>query len=215
MKRVIVEGGSSAAGWWDEPTLGGWAGRLRADTMRHNADHIMDPITVPNFAEPGRTVDGALQTLSVVPRIFRAGPTAMVAAFGMNESKIMRSFEQPLIPLRLFATKTNTLAHTAAQLSIPLVLVGPTPFDETKTQPTCVGAYLEDDLTEEYGYVMQEAAHRYGAQFVDSQALFAPHEDFSLLHEDGYHPNELGHTILHGAIKDALISLGALPESIR
>jgi lysophospholipase L1-like esterase len=59
------------------------------------------------------------------------------------------------------------------------------------------------------------AADVHEVAYVDTIKLFSGHDHKNkLLAEDGYHPNALGHAVLHGAIKQELAGIGIMPGEV-
>ncbi len=214
MRTIFIEGASTAFGMHDYER-GGWAARLHLDLMAANAANILDPTIVVNRAVPGMTLPAIAR--NVVPemvRFRRIGPVTTILSVGMNEAKILPGETKPLISLLQFQLELGKYATHARGLDIPTVYVGPQPIDIQRTVPTSSGSILEDDLLEEYASVMRETAQETDMPFVDTRALLSGHDLSEVLDRDGYHPNSLGHAILHDAVKAALTQLHVLPPVI-
>jgi lysophospholipase L1-like esterase len=214
MKTLLVEGASTAFGMHDYER-GGWAARLHLGMMAPNAANMIDPTIVVNRAIPGNSLPAILRTAEEdTARFLRIGPVTTILSVGMNEAKIHLGLTRPVISLERFRHDLDAYASIGRQLGVSTVYVGPQPVNEPLIRSNGTGSMIEDDLVEEYGLAMAGIAHNSAMPFVDPRALFAGYELSDVLNRDGYHPNALGHAILHGAIQDALKQIHALPEGV-
>jgi lysophospholipase L1-like esterase len=212
MKTIHVDGGSSAVGYFDFEQ-GGWAARLRLDAMRDTSHDITSPTHLDNRALPGRTLLAIKRTVEAdTAAARRGGRVVLVVQAGLNEAKIFPGEQRPIVSLELFSKNVELLGGIAARSEMGLVLVGPQPIDDERTNPSPSGCILEDDLVAEYGEVLRAGAQELGVPYVDTRAVVEQSGLYAdrLLAADGYHFNEQGHALLHGVVQDVLVSMDML-----
>lgn len=205
MNIVYIEGDSTTFGMLDLE-MGGWPNRLHVATLRE-ATKLEDATMVMNRAMPGRTLPGILREAEENMAYYRRfGTVTTVLQTGMNEVKIFRGSNTPIVPARRFGEQITRFCTIAHEQECAPVLVGPPPIDTSRNNPTFSGAVIKDELLVEYGDIMRTVADNKGIPYVDAREAFASsgrplHE---LLAADGYHPNALGHAALANAVHNAL-----------
>lgn len=210
MKRILVDGGSSAYGYRDYEQKG-WVNRLGLSTMRMSERYPTNPIVVKNDAEPGRTLPAIAKTHTANAEVYRqAGDVTSVIQVGLNESKIMSGWTRPIISPERFATQILEFCEVQRESGIRTVLVGPQPVDDSRTNRTPEGTLIVDELTASYGDAMREAAEATQTTYVDTRQVFGGMALDQVLAADGYHPNAQGHALIHQAVEATLQDMGAL-----
>jgi lysophospholipase L1-like esterase len=203
LRKIVVEGGSTAYGMHDAEG-GGWASRLLRDTLRSTDSHTATPEVVVNRALPGRTLSAVARDMDItLDRDRRSASTTSIVSAGLNEAKVFPRYGRPMFSLEDFAGHMEHITMLANIGRVGLLWVGPQPL-AAETVHGITGATLEDDLVEEYGELMRDHANQTGTPYVDTRKLFLEHGVQELMDEDGYHPNPLGHVVLHQAVRSAL-----------
>lgn len=212
MRTILIEGGSTACGWFDNER-GGWAARLNADCVPFNQEHRINPLYIANSAMPALMLRGALRAYESRVQYYNgiikpddSWRLISIISFGVNEAKVAPGEVLPLRSPEGFGDDLLKLQGINTRLDVRSIYVGPQPVQENKTWPTVTGYCLEDGLLEEYGEIMHVAATEAGASYINTRELFEAEGLDNVLDGDGYHPNARGHEILHDAIKEQLVA---------
>lgn len=215
MKAILIEGGSSAAGYHDAER-GGWAFRLNVDVLRHNQENMLNPAFIRNLAFPGRTLSGILRNegagyIEELAQLKSLGTITTILAVGLNESKIAPGQKAPVMPLKRFEADLELFNRINRNNSVSTIFLGIGPVVDEKTNPTATHYLLKDEVTREYDEVIKEAAaYSEDTRYIDTYRLFMDTGLGQVMHEDGFHPNALGHKVLHQAVVKELSVLSAI-----
>jgi lysophospholipase L1-like esterase len=134
----------------------------------------------------------------------------IVLAVGINDSAVATDTERHLVAPESYEANMNALAVLAAQdADGRVLLVGPTPVDESKTRPVTYRPEREYrlDFIERYNEIARRAALDVGVCFADLFAGMQPHDGH--WHEwDGVHLNTTAHKRVAELIEAELASVG-------
>lgn len=211
MRTILIQGASTAAGWYDMEHAG-WASRISGEMLRLNQNNPREAILVQNDAVPGNTLPAVLRDISRVDRFQRLGRVTGVLAIGLNESKIMNGSTRPLVSLSRFQESLEMYSEYMQSHNVDVVYVGTELLIRDKIV-TENGNIFEDDLTAEYDEVLRQHAEYQKMPFVDTRSILRESDPLLSVCEDGYHPNALGHTALAHMIGDSLKNMGDLVSS--
>lgn len=204
MKTILVEGGSTAYGFYDAEQAG-WANRLQVRLAGQEQTRSSNPTIVVNRALPGRSLPAVTRGFGeMVANFQRMGDVAAVVSCGLNEAKIFPGKPDSIVSADHFYAHLGKLVTIAEDHDLPLVLVGPQPVNEAKTTPTTHGARIYNATLEAHSQLMREVCAEGDAVFVDTYKLLGDYPLAEVLDQDGYHPNALGHVVLEQAVSGAL-----------
>lgn len=168
-------------------------------------------MTIINSGIDSSSVPDALDRLPDL--LLEYNPDIYVIFLGVNDSKIFRSINQPLISPKMFeecyARLLDGIDHGAVQSKI-LVTPPPLLYEEIRTGEILKDYwYWQPDLYIEYVNIVKRLAKRPGCELADAYASFeATGEGLSgLFFEDGVHPNIYGHRLIAKSVFDALSRL--------
>ncbi len=212
MRTILIEGASTAHGWFDEEH-GGWTNRLGLSMMGRNQECPTDAIVINNCAMPGAALSAVLKGFEAdLVRAQRSmGPILPILSVGLNEARTFPGREPSVVPADRFKAQLGQYLIDARATNYPAILVGPQWVDETKTQPVAkLGFSVTNNRLEEYGAIMQEVALKEDATYVDIFTHFRDNGGVELLSTDGCHPNALGHAAIHRQVLTAIESTNFL-----
>ncbi len=210
MHTILVEGASTAHGWFDEE-LNGWTNRLELEMLEHNQTNPAEAIIVDNRALPGIALNGILKNFEAdVMWALRVSDRVLpVLSAGLNEAKTSPTGSRSCVSLDRFSAQLGQFFIHARSTGSPAILVGPQWVDEDRTQPVAnFGFSVTNSSLEAYSEVMRSIADDEGAVFVDTFAYFRDNGGSELLSRDGCHPNALGHAAMHRQVSEAIRSTG-------
>jgi lysophospholipase L1-like esterase len=210
MKTILIHGASTAAGWYDMERAG-WVNRLHLDALHANEECPQEAISIQNASIPGNTLLGIMKDIDRVDRYKKLGSVTAILAIGLNESKIMKGRNRPLVSLDKFQSALDEYGNYVESRGGNLVYLG----TEALLNDTIVtenGNTFEDDLVAEYDALIQQQAAKTGSPYVSMEDLFSQIGIESAVAADGYHPNAFGHELIYRSIKRqlALRELGSL-----
>lgn len=214
MRTVLVEGASTAFGLYD--SFGGWASRLHSETMDYNKAHCLDPVVVQSKATPGKMLTAmAPSLLSDIKYYSRLGPVRCVISAGLNESKIVKQTNRPIVDPVRFGVSLCTLLNSVVESGTSPIVVGPQAVrDNGQGYLETNSHYIENDLTEEYAEFMRMSADEYEVPYVDVRALFAYHDVEKVISDDDIHPTSFGHELIAAAVMTQLKATGLFATDI-
>ncbi len=206
MRTILIEGASTAHGWFDDK-LHGWANRLALGVMDYSQRDPTNAIIVDNRAVPGMALSGILkrfETDLAQAQLNSSGVTPVLST-GLNEARTFPGRTQSLVPADRFRVQLNQYFIVARAVSSPAILVGPQWVDEDLTQPVDkLGFSVTNDRLAEYGEIMRQVSDAKGATYVDIHNHFKENGGTELLSEDGCHPNALGHAAIYSQVLGAM-----------
>ena len=169
-------------------------------------------ITKVNIVNSGIDSSSVVDALDRIPDVLLDNdPDLFIIFLGINDSKIFRYINKPLLPLEVFrATYINMLLRIDAKKANRKILVTPPPllFDEINN-----GSFLRDywywvpSDYEKYISVIKEIGKQFKSSIADVYNAFK--EDKSgcrLFYQDGVHPNIYGHKIIASQILNIIIN---------
>lgn len=202
MRTVLIQGASTAVGWYDMEGSG-WVSRLSSEILPLNQVNPKEAILVQNDAVPGNTLPAVLRDMSRVDKFQRLGKVTTVLAIGLNESKIMSGQTRPLVSLSRFKEALNMYGEYVSARDVNTVYLG----TELLTEQTIVtdnGNIFEDDLTDEYDDLIKNHAESLGMPYIHTKGLLRQAGGSEAVCGDGFHPNHIGHAVISSAIKDVI-----------
>lgn len=203
MKTILIHGASTAAGWYDMERAG-WANRLHLDALYANKERPEEAITIQNASIPGNTLLGVMKDIDRVDRYKKFGSVTAVLAIGLNESKIIKGRNRPLVSLDRFQSALDEYGNYVESRGGEVVYVGTEVLLEN-TIITENGNTFEDDLVAEYDDLIKQRADKSGSPYVSPKTLFAEVGIENAVATDGYHPNALGHELIYRSIKKQIL----------
>ena len=202
MKTILIHGASTAAGWYDMERAG-WVNRLHIEALHTNKESPQEAISIQNASIPGNTLLGIMKDIDRVDRYRKLGSVTAILAIGLNESKIMKGRNRPLVSLEKFQSALSEYGDYVESRGGELVYVG-TEVLLDSTIVTENGNTFEDDLVAEYDALIEQQAAKTGSPYVSLETLFSEAGVENAVASDGYHPNELGHELIYRSIKRQL-----------
>jgi len=212
-QRLIALGDSITLGHWDE--TGGWIAHLRRNADARVLETAREQYaTVYNLgvsSNTSRHVLGRYRGEVDARHDPREGTELfIVLAVGINDSAVATGTEQHLVEPDRYEANMRALAALATQDAQGRVLiVGPTPVDESKTQPVEYRPEREYrlDFIEQYNDIARRAAQNAGACFADLFDGLRPHDGH--WHEwDGVHLDAVAHKRVADLVAPELAGLG-------
>ena len=209
INSILIEGASTAAGWYDKDH-GGWAARLHTGTMTYNERKPYFPFLVMNRARPGTTITSINAMLPCHLRE-TVDNTTVVLQTGMNEAKVNTLSGHEIMGESEFADQLYTFANMCQAHGAAVLFVASQPLNaEQMTIPTA-NLRIEDAAMARRAAIMGKVAADAGEAFLDTRAIFtAAGTENVICDVDNAHPNERGHAVLAQHISIALRSIGAL-----
>lgn len=192
---MCLFGDSITWGAWD-PERGGWGARLRNYFETNNIE-----VNVFNCGVSGNNTEDLLQRFKVEAAARR--PNIILFAIGINDSRYVRSKDNPCVPIEKFQNNLQELVNQAKNFTKEIIFVGLTKVDELKTMPRPwdTSRYYDNENIKLYNSKIEETSVKNNLQFIDMLDLLK-NEDL----EDGLHPNSLGHEKMFEKIKTFLLN---------
>jgi lysophospholipase L1-like esterase len=212
-QRLIALGDSITLGHWDEN--GGWIAHLRRNAdgrvIATARDHYATVYNLGISSNTSRHVLGRYRG-EVDARHDPGEETELfiVLAVGINDSAVATGTERHLVEPKSYEANMKELAALAAQdAERRVLLVGPTPVDESKTRPVTYRKEREYrlDFIAQYSEITRQAALDVGVRFADLFAGMQPHDGH--WHDwDGVHLNTGAHKRVAELIETELSEMG-------
>jgi lysophospholipase L1-like esterase len=190
---------------------------LRSNYVTLTMNGLAEQIDASSLTVINSGVDSssAVEALDRAPELLiEDDPDVIVVFLGINDSKIFRSIDRPLITSDLFTESYRSLLDCLDHNRLRRkVLVTPPPllFDEILS-----GDFLKDywywtpSSYLEYVVAIRELANRPDSALADVYSAFERHKGRNrLFGEDGVNPNIYGHRIIAASVLDALASFGS------
>jgi len=189
---------------------------LKANYVTLTVDMLADVVdvrslTIINSGLDSSSVPDALDRLPDL--LVEHDPDIYVIFLGVNDSKILRSIDQPLISAMMFEECYSKLLAAIDRKEVRRkILVTPPPlrYEEIKK-----GKLLRDywywtpEAYNEYVNIVKRLARQPSCELADAYASFeqSGEELAGLFLEDGVHPNIYGHRLIAEAVFEALSRL--------
>jgi lysophospholipase L1-like esterase len=199
-KTICVFGDSITMGAWDLEK-GGWANRLRlfidAEQLSGRSENYL---TIYNLGVDGDTSHGVLKRFKTEAK-FR-NPAIIIFAIGSNDSVLVKSKNNFLVPLDNFQDNLQKLINEARKFTETIIFLGAGKVDEKKTMPIAWANdyYQENEDIFSYNEKTKEIAAQNKVFYLDIYSLLSL-EDL----EDGVHPNAAGHKKIFFSLKNFLL----------
>lgn len=197
-KSVTFIGASSTEGFVD-PEGGGFVGRFRSWLQSQNPKYSVYNLGIQNDTSTG-ILKRAIPEL--IPRHCQLVIVQVCTNDAAREEKIENPPKVPLVQMEdNFYTLINQL-----QMSSEVICLSPTPIDQSKTTPVSWDDryYLMEDI-DRYHQKAFEICQSLGVDYLDIFSDWQKQDYFSLLDQDGLHPNSEGHQKIAQIIIDHLI----------
>lgn len=208
--NILVFGASTAHGAWD-PEGGGWVERLKRFLMQRTTADTDPQFTIYNLGVNGDTSRGLIERFEreTQVRFVEADQHLTIFSIGTNDAVLLddRAYQAPL---EEFEQNIETLIENARGFG-ELFLTGLTPVEEQKTTPIPWERrwYYRNQPMRDYDTMLKKIATRKAIPFIDFYSAFTK-SDYSLLLDDGLHPNSEGHKIMLNAVRDGLTQQGII-----
>jgi lysophospholipase L1-like esterase len=185
---------------------------LTANYVTLTADRLADQIDITELTIVNSGVDSSsiFDALDRLPDILiEHEPDAFVVLLGVNDSKMFRQIDQPLVPPEAFGRAYGVfLDKVDATRRVPKVLLTPPPplFDVVLHGELLAKYwYWKEDLYAQYIDAIKHLATRPQCVVADAFQVFLKEANPSrLFSADGVHPNILGHRLLSECVLDGL-----------
>lgn len=200
MTTLYIEGASTAEGQGGGPDFSrSWASHVR---MAYPNDYVV------NRAQAGLSLSAINRRWQTAQQEGKLFGEVRILSVGQNEARISPDLKKPTISLQRFAGDLAVFSRATREAGMLSVYIGPQPVDESKTNPTPFGWYIENDLTEEYAAVVKEQAAKDNTSYIDVAELFSTRPIPEVMDDDGRHPNSRGHLLIARSVVRELTVLG-------
>lgn len=198
--RIAIFGASTTAGFVDTSGKGGWVGRLKRDF--ESGDYT--DRYVYNLGIDG---DSTREVLRRLPNEAKARrPDLILISLGVNDcSHYPKRTTRHRVPLPVFKKNLPLIVKSAKVLAPHVILLTPSPIDESKTLPVPWGYYytLYDEAS--YTEAILEIGSREKVPVIDVFDYWLQKvKNYKKLLYDGLHPNAKGHEEMYKYIKKEL-----------
>ena len=179
-------------------------------------DILSDRVDLSQFRITNAGVDSStiINALDLVPDILlEEDPDIFVIFIGVNDTKIFRRIDRPLIPITLFEESYSALLSRidADRLRHKVLVTIPPPlFDEIINGEFLANYwYWDSSMYVEYVDCIRRVADKHNCIIAEVYEAFkhANNGGKRLFYDDGVHPNIYGHKVIAGEIVTALIHL--------
>jgi lysophospholipase L1-like esterase len=212
-QRLIALGDSITLGHWDE--TGGWIAHVRrnadAGVVRSKRAQYATVYNLGISSNTSRHVLGRYRGEVDARHDPNEGTDLfIVLAVGINDSAVTTKTTRHLVEPAVYEANIRALVALAKQDAPGRVLVvGPTPVDESKTRPVTFRPEREYRLEfiDEYNDIARRVTRDSDVRFVDLFEGMQPH-DGHWQEWDGVHLNALAHERVAGLIETELAWLG-------
>ncbi len=203
--RIIIFGDSITQGFFDAE-CGGWANRLRAQTLRDAANaNFEDYHSVYTLGISGDMLARLPERFDVEfnRRRSKRGRTLTLFAYGINDSMIDGDGAYATPPDDFKAEYASIIQKAKEAGSV--MLVGLAPIDEKQLNP--IPWHPTHSYSEQgrmlFDTAVQELAREHGCTFISMDGVFG--NNVAGKTTDGIHPNAEGHQLMFERIRDALV----------
>tara|TARA_Y100000310_G_C20596148_1_gene770612 strand:+ start:571 stop:1176 length:606 start_codon:yes stop_codon:yes gene_type:complete len=191
MTWICIFGDSISQGHFDTERTG-WVARLQLDLWKKDT-------CIGNHSVSGGTT---IEALKIMKPIFRVEwPDLVIFALGDNDSRYTETTKNNFTPFTDFKANIKKLIKIAKTQTSKIVFVGPTPVDESKTNPIPweTTEYYRNKDGKKYSEATKSICSDHKIPFLDIHKLWLK-TDYKKLLEDGLHPNTEGHKLLYKQI---------------
>lgn len=205
--NLLIFGSSITWGAWDKQ--GGWAQRLKSYCDNKAAETGYDNYTAVYCL--GISGDDTVDLLDrfdieVKARVDEEEKTLILIEIGINDSQYVLAENNHRVSPEEYRQNLLKLIEKSKQHQADLILVGITPVDDTRVDPTpwTPGKSYRLEFVEKYEKILKEVSQEQNIPFVEILSKFKE-KDFKSLLTDGLHPNSEGHQVMYDEIKRYLL----------
>ncbi len=207
MPNILVFGDSIVYGKGD--TKGGWVQRLRLylDGDIFGGGDARNDIDTYNLGVNGGTSQDILDRIEseIQPRLSH-DKTVVIISIGLNDSQWVNSESKNRVLLDGSKQNVSEILDIAKSFTNHVVVLGLPSVDESKVAPmpwSPENSYLNEQIRK-YNEVIQRVSEQRGVIFVDILGLTDNDNYRSHMLRDGVHPNDEGHELIFGIVKNTL-----------
>lgn len=207
--RVLVFGASTAQGFWD--THGGWVQRLRShyDSKQIEDFSASQPI-IFNLGVSGDTSDDVLKRFEAETKARWPGDRelALVFSLGTNNAAIKNGSDRS--SPSDYRNELIGLVEKARRFTDKILFVGPSPCDDTKTNPVAWdhNLHYQSDRIKLFDDVTRAFCLEQNIPHVPVYETFREKTGMGIeLFQDGLRSNDLGHQLIYELVLPELDKL--------
>jgi lysophospholipase L1-like esterase len=128
----------------------------------------------------------------------------IIFEIGINDCKYLEDKGDVNISIEKHRDNMTSLVTKAKGLAEQVIVVGITPVEEEKVNPTPwnTNKSYKNSRIEEYNEVLQDICRQEKIDFVDVYSDFMKQSDYKDLLHDGLHPNSAGHERIFSLVND-------------
>lgn len=204
--NMLIFGSSITWGAWDKQ--GGWAQRLKDFCDNKATETNFDNYTAVYCL--GVSGDNTIDLLErfdteVKARIDEEEKTLILIEIGINDSQFVLQENQHRVSPEDYRQNLIKLVEKSKQHGADLILVGLTPVDDSKVDPTpwTPGKSYRLEFVKQYEDTLMQVANEQNIPFIKIMDRFLE-KDYKNLLVDGLHPNTEGHQIMYEEVKKYL-----------
>lgn len=201
MDNILIFGDSITTGEFD--TLGGgWADRLKAYIFeRRLSGGVPKPIYTYELGIPAQDTAGLKgRILTEAKAREDDGEKSMVLlAIGINDSKVLKSTQQNLVPISDFESTYESILLELANNGFSCSVIGLTRANESA--PRVSDTLFVNSEIEKYDSVIQKLAAKHTLDYIPMADLFLDKPELLV---DSVHPNAEGHRLMFERVREYL-----------
>ena len=191
--KILVFGDSIGYGYYDDK--GGWTRRLIEHCEEKNGPRVI------NLSVDGSTTKDVIKTIRAdVEKVTAGSESTVIIALGINDSSVLHSSKNFIIPLPDFNLNINWLINEVRNLTPNVIFVGLAPIVEEKLQNWKDERSYSSEFVNEFDSVIRNLCQHKRVPYIDLRDL-TPDD----LHKDGLHPNSSGHKKIFERVRDVLL----------
>lgn len=204
--NLLIFGSSITWGAWDEE--GGWAQRLKTFADQKAAStNFSNYTSVYCLGVSGDKTTDLLERFDVEvrARVSEEEETLILIEIGINDSQYLLAEKQYRVPLEDYRANLVRLIEKAKQHRAKLILIGLTPVDDSRVDPTpwTPGESYRLEFVKKYEQILGEVSGVHNIPLIKVMNKFLERDYLALL-VDGLHPNMEGHRIIYEEVKRCL-----------
>ena len=205
---ILIFGASITWGAWDKEQ-GGWANRLKLYFDRQTIDSNFDnKVYVYPLGVSGDTSEDLSKRFKgeIEDRIEEDQDTLIIFSVGLNDSQVNLAPNQNRVSNENYEKNIKQLTDIASKFTKKILIVGLTPVNESKVNPTPWipnWGYTNEQI-EKYNKILANICKINSLGFIDILAVFSK-QSGKLLSSDGLHPNSEGHKLIFNLLKNYIV----------
>ncbi len=210
--QIYVFGASIVYGAWDSE--GGWVTRLRKHLDATNI-HLPSSLR-PQVFNLGVSAQTSNQLLARIEAEFKAryrddADHRVLISIGANDCAFMTHSNSFVVSQEAYEQNLVQMIQVLQAFSPKTMLLTLLPVNEQITEkPNHKGRIRKNEFIEQYNDRTKKVAKQYGLEMIDIYTHFIEQKYADLLTDDGVHPNDQGHEVLYGLVKNKLEQKGEL-----